>query len=236
MTLPLVLLPAMMCDARAFADQILHISRDRPVVVAPVSAASRVEAIAASLLDHLPPRFALAGLSFGAIVAMDILRQAPDRVDRACLMAASPLAETPQAAAAREPLIVRAQSGRLDAVLDDLLPVDSLAPGPGRARAHSAFQAMARDLGTEVFVRQSRALQRRSDQQAVLRRCKVPTLIVAGQADPLVPVRRLQFLAELMPDARLETIEDSGHLPPLEQPEKVTALLQDWLASPFVLK
>ena len=91
---------------------------------------------------------------------------------------------------------------------------------------------MGLDLGAELFVDQSRALQRRLDQQATARRCQVPTLILCGEYDRLTPVKRHEFLAELIPHARLEIIAGAGHLPGLEQPEAVNRALSQWLAAP----
>jgi pimeloyl-ACP methyl ester carboxylesterase len=94
---------------------------------------------------------------------------------------------------------------------------------------------MARDLGPDVFVRQSRALQRRKDQQATLSKCKVPTLILCGEHDKLCPVRRHRFMAELVPDAKLVVLDDAGHLPTLEQPAATTQALRDWMGLPYQL-
>lgn len=233
---PLVLLPEFMCDARLFLPQLLALGRDRPVTVAPLSGGERIEEIASHLLPQLPQRFALAGLGLGGMVAMEILRRAPDRVGRLALMDTEPLAETPAQAAERDPLIVRARSGALDAAVAEVIRPDHLAPGPGRFEIMSTLAAMARDLGPEVFVRQIRALQRRRDQQATLRRCKVPTLLLCGAADTLMPVKRHAFLAELIPGAELRVIEGAGHLPTLEAPDETTDALSDWLDSPYVLR
>lgn len=236
MSVPVALLPGMMCDARVFAHQINDLSRDHVISVAPVTQASRIEDIAKSLLAKLPARFALAGHCMGGVVAMEILRQDPKRVDRICIMDASPLPETPEEAAAREPMIIKARAGKLDEVLSVAIRSDHLAPGPGRVEVLRQAHQMGADLGEDVFIRQSRALQRRRDQQATLRRCKCPALIVCGAEDTLTPVRRHSFMAELMPDARLEIIADAGHIPTLEQPEAVTSVLRGWLDQPMVLQ
>lgn len=233
MTEPLVLLPGMMCDARLFEHQFHALSLDRAVMVAPVTQGERVEEIASNIVDQLPLRFALAGLSFGGIVAMEVLRRIPDRVSRLCLMDTSPLAETPAEAAAREPLIVRARAGRLEEALKKSMRPEFLAPGPGRAAILSQLYQMGLDLGPEVFLRQSRALQRRRDQQGTLRKCKVPTLVLCGEADTMTPVKRHTFMAELIPDARLEVIAGAGHVPVLEQPEATTRVLRGWLEQPL---
>lgn len=233
---PLVFLPGMMCDARLFAPQLADLSRDMAVTVAPMTHGERIEEIASQILPLLPPKFALAGLSMGGIVAMEVLRRAPERVTRLCLMDTNPLAETPQSAAGYEPLIVGAKAGRLDEMLRMVLRPEHLAPGPQRMAIMAQVAQMGREMGAEVFVRQIRALQRRRDQQATLRRCKVPTLILCGEADGLTPVKRHTFMAELIPYARLEIVAEAGHLPTLEQPEVVTAAIRAWMTQPFVLQ
>ncbi|SDO40900.1 Pimeloyl-ACP methyl ester carboxylesterase [Lutimaribacter pacificus] len=233
---PLVFLPGMMCDARLFEPQLTALSRERPVMVAPVSGGERIEEIASGLLDALPRKFALAGLSMGGIVAMEILRRAPDRVARIALMDTNPLAETPQSASAYEPLLIKARAGRLDEALRDMMRPDYLAPGPGRMEVMNRFLGMAADHGPEVFTRQVRALQRRRDQQPTLRRCKVPALVLCGAHDGLTPPKRHSFMAELIPYAGLAIIDEAGHLPTLENPEAVTGALRGWLAQPFVLQ
>jgi pimeloyl-ACP methyl ester carboxylesterase len=233
---PLVLLPGMMCDARLFAPQINDMSRDHAVMVAPITQGERVEEIASALLPLLPAKFALAGLSMGGIVAMELLRRAPERITRIALMDTNPLAETPQTAAAYEPMIIGARAGRLDEVMRGFMRPDFLAPGPQRLTVLNKVFEMAQDLGPEILVRQVRALQRRRDQQPTLRRCKVPALVLCGAHDMLTPLKRHAFMAELIPYARLEVIEDAGHLPSLEAPEAVTAVLRAWMKQPFMLQ
>ncbi|TCL08988.1 pimeloyl-ACP methyl ester carboxylesterase [Shimia isoporae] len=236
MSEPLVLLPGMMCDARVFTHQMAALSRDRAVTIAPITQGERIGDIAAFLLSQLPEKFALAGLSMGGIVAMEILRRAPERVTRIALLDTNPLSESPTSAAAYEPWIVKAMAGQLDDVMADFMRPEYLAPGAGRAKVLAQVQAMARSMGPEVFVQQARALQRRMDQQKTLRRLKCPALVLCGEHDGLTPVKRHQFMAELIPYAELRVIADAGHLPVLEQPEATTKALQDWMGQPFVLQ
>jgi pimeloyl-ACP methyl ester carboxylesterase len=233
---PLVFLPGMMCDARLFGPQIAELSADHCVTVAPVTQGERIEEIASGLLDQLPARFALAGLSMGGIVAMELLRRAPDRITRIALMDTNPLAETPPVAAAREPQIVGVRTGRLEQVMREEMKPHYLAPGPHRAEVLDLVMDMALTLGADTFVRQSRALQRRRDQQGTLRKCKVPTLVLCGAHDALCPVKRHTFMAELIPYAKLVVLENAGHLPTLETPAETTQALRDWLKQPLILQ
>ncbi|UWQ30067.1 alpha/beta hydrolase [Leisingera sp. M527] len=229
---PLVLLPGMMCDGRIFDAQVRSFSGSMPVMVLPLAGGDTVEKIAVRMLAHLPPRFSLAGVSMGGILAMELLRRAPERISRLCIMGASPLAETPEQAADREPHIIAARTGRLEDVLRETLPMEALAPGPGRLEVHNLFCRMGMELGPEMYVAQARALQRRPDQQATLRRAHVPTLVLGGEHDTITPVAKHQLLAQLIPDAQLQVIPEAGHMPVLEQPDAVNRALLHWLAVP----
>ena len=229
---PLVLLPGMMCDARLFLPQILDLGRDVSIQIAPTTRGDSITAIAKFALEQAPPKFALAGLSMGGIIAMEMLALAPSRVTRLALMDTNCQAELPNVAAAREPQIVRVQAGRLEEVMRDEMKPDYLAPGPRRFEVLDVVMQMALEIGPQTFIRQSRALQRRPDQQATLRRSKTPTLIMCGEYDSLCPIRRHEFMADLMPNAHLEIISGAGHLPTLEQPEAINDHLRDWLNAP----
>jgi pimeloyl-ACP methyl ester carboxylesterase len=221
-----------MCDARLFGPQIAAFSGLRPVHLATIAGADRVEALAAALLRAAPLRFALAGLSMGGIVAMEALRQAPDRVERIALLDTNPLAETPEVAARREPQIARARAGRLAEVVRDELAPLYLAAGSARGDILDLVLAMAEALGPAVFERQSRALQTRPDQTATLRAFRGPALVLCGAEDRLCPVARHELMHALLPASTLEIVPGAGHLPTLEQPAAVQAAIARWLEAP----
>ena len=225
---PLVLLPGMMCDARLFGPQISAIQEGRAVHVAEMRA-DTVGAIASDILTTAPERFALAGLSMGGIVAMEILRQAPQRIERIALLDTNPLAETADVQARREPQIAQVRDGGLERVMRDEMKPNYLTDGPKRDRILVLCMEMAQNLGPDVFVAQSRALQSRPDQCDTLRNSAIPTLILCGRDDRLCPVSRHVLMHDLMPHATLEIIQKAGHLPTLEQPQHTTAAMLRWL-------
>lgn len=225
---PLVLLPGMMCDARLWFPQIAAFSGKRVVQTAPMNGEDICD-IAAAILADAPPVFALAGLSMGGIVAMEILRQAPERIERIALLDTNPLPELPEVAARREPQIVKVRQGGLTSVMRDEMKPNYLSDGPNRSEILDLCMDMAQTLGPEIFVAQSRALQTRPDQQNTLQASKIPTLILCGREDRLCQVGRHQLMHDLMPHAEFTIIEGAGHLPTLEQPTKTTAALTGWL-------
>lgn len=227
--IPVVLLPGMMCDARLFGPQIAALSGRWPLALFPITAHDSVEALAAEILIQAPPHFALTGLSMGGIVAMEVVRQAPDRVTRLALLDTNPLAENETVRAGREPQIARALAGGLADVMREEMKPNYLADGPGKGAILDLCMAMAMGLGADVFARQSQALADRPDQQQTLRAFHRPTLILMGEEDRLCPRDRHDLMHKLVAGSRLSVVGGAGHLPTLEQPDKTTAELVRWL-------
>jgi len=230
MTEPIVFLPGMMCDARLFAPQIALLSKDHPVVVMPLTDKETMHELAIDILDNAPPSFALVGLSMGGIVAMEVIRQAPERVTRLALFDTNSKSEAIERAERRNHEIERIQNGELRAVIRDDMKPNYLADGDNRVEILELCMQMAESLGADVFVKQSRALQSRPDQCNSLKEVSVPTIIACGEADSLCPIERHQLMHQLIKHSQLHIISGAGHLPTLEQSDQVNQLLSDWLA------
>jgi pimeloyl-ACP methyl ester carboxylesterase len=224
---PLVLLPGMGCSPRLWAAAVPGAAvpgrLDQPTVDGCVD----------RLLAQLPPRFALAGLSLGGIVAMALVRRAPQRVSRLCLASTNARGPTPQQRAAwagqRARLAAGARARELQA---DLLP--ALLHRRGRELDERVL-AMADELGEWVLDAQLAAQDTRVDERPGLTRVRVPTLVLAAARDRLCPPARHEEIAELVPGARLVVLDDVGHLSPLEDPDAVAAALHGWMgAAPAV--
>ena len=185
--------------------------------------------MAQSVLQSAPPQFALAGLSMGGIVAMEIMRHAPERVTHLALIATNPKAEDPAVSANRERQKAQVRQGHLRAVLRDEMKPNYLADSAHKADILDLCMTMAMQLGPEAFLNQSEALASRPDQQDNLKLVTVPSLILCGKEDRLCPLDRHVLLAQLICGARLEIIDGAGHLPTLEQPEATNTALRIWL-------
>ncbi len=232
----LVFLPGLMADARQFLPQLVRLGARFATQIILPTFGDTVEQMSEAILPDLPQRFVLIGQGLGGNLALDVVRRVPDRVSHIVLLSTDPLAEPPQAAAEREMRMLAARAGRLDEAMRDEFPENTFADTPWRDEVLALVQDMAMGLGEGVFLRQSRALQRRPDQQKTMRRFKLPALVIAGAQDKLVPVRRQEFTSNLMPFGKLQVIETAGHLPSLEEPEMTTAAIEAFLNGPVLLR
>jgi pimeloyl-ACP methyl ester carboxylesterase len=160
---------------------------------------------------------------------MEMLRQAPGRIERLALLDTNPRAEAPEVQARRQPQIDRALEGGLAAVMRDEMKPNYLADGPDKQTILDLCMDMALTLGPQVFARQSRALRDRPDQQKTLAAFRGPALVLMGAEDRLCPLDRHQLMHRLMPQSRLVLVPGAGHLPTLEQPSETAAEIRRWL-------
>jgi len=226
---PLVLLPGTLLDAELFGHQIAHLGDMADITVGDLTRDDSIAGMARTVLAAAPQSFALAGLSLGGIVAFEITRQAPERVSRLALLDTNPLPPRSEQLAAWAELGGLAEAGRLDQVVDRLLP-GLLRPGwRADERAELAVRAMAERVGAAAYGQQLRAMAVRADSRPTLTTITVPTLVLVGRQDALTPVALHEEMAVAISNAALVIVEQCGHLSTLEQPQAVTAALRYWM-------
>jgi pimeloyl-ACP methyl ester carboxylesterase len=227
---PLVLLPGLGCDADLFRHQLPPLSALGDVRVTDVHTREvGLPAMAARLLaEHLGP-LALAGASMGGMLALEVWRQAPDRVRGLALLGASARADTPQQLRLRREGIAAFEAGRLDEVLAASL---MFAFHPSHAQALAAdYAAMLRRAGAAQLVMQNRALMARADLRPALGGLACPLLLLVGEDDRLTPPECAREIAAAAPQAVLQVLPQCGHMPSWEQPQAVTQALRGWWLS-----
>ena len=225
----IVFLPGMMCDARLFAPQITALSARHTISVASVGRFQTMTDLAQDILENAPSRFALAGLSMGGILAMEVTRLAPERVIGLALMDTNPLAELDAVKAKRALQIETVQAGFLRDVMCEQMIPDYLAEGSDAAVLEPLCEEMALALGGDVFINQSLALRDRPDQTETLKAYTAPALVLCGEEDRLCPIGRHTLMHDLLSNSTLNILPNAGHLPTLEQPEATTEALKNWL-------
>jgi pimeloyl-ACP methyl ester carboxylesterase len=226
---PITLLPGLACDAELWRDQVAALAPLRRVHVSDVhSRLGTLPEMAAALLAQHDGDLWLCGTSMGGMVALEVVRQAPGRVKALALLASSARPDTPELIRLRSDAIVLFEQGRMREVLQANV---AFAFDPAHAAALSpAYLAMMDRAGAQQLIAQNRAIMARADQRPLLPRITCPTLVVVGQSDLLTPPEHAREMAALIPGARLVVLPDCGHLLTWEQPDRVNALLIDWLA------
>jgi pimeloyl-ACP methyl ester carboxylesterase len=227
----LVLVPGLLCTAALWAPQIDALSDTADCSVAEHTRHSTMKGIARSILAAAPKRFALAGLSMGGYIALEIVRQAPERVERLALLDTGSRADTPERTAARRDLVANAEREGVAYAQKLLMPsLIHKARLREKALVETVVQ-MAVDTGLDAFKRQQAALIGRPDNRPLLAGIRSPTLVLVGEQDALTPPELAREIAAGIPGARLMIVPDCGHLSTLEQPEAVNGALRAWLTA-----
>lgn len=229
MSRTLVLLPGLLNDHRLWNHQIAAVAPLAESTVADLTQDDSLAAMAERVLAAAPERFALAGLSMGGYVALEIMRRAPARVERLALLDTTARPDSPEQSQRRKDAVALARAGGFEKIMPTMLPLLVHPDHLALERVGGVAKDMARAVGAEAFARQQNAIMHRPDSRPGLPRIACPTLVLVGDEDAATPPDRAEEMADLIPGARLELVERCGHLSALEQPEAVSAALWRWL-------
>lgn len=226
---PLVLMPGLLCNDALWRHQIDTLADVAEVTVADMSRDESLKGMAERMLAAAPERFALAGLSMGGYAAFEVMRLAPQRVERLALLDTSARADTEERRDERLKAMNLVERGNFQGMTRKLLPWFVHEDRVDDEKLMSIIKKSAQDVGNEAFIRQQTAIMGRPDSRADLARIACPTLVLCGRQDRMTPPALHDEMAAEIPGARLVVVEDCGHLAPLEQPHAVSAVLRCWL-------
>jgi pimeloyl-ACP methyl ester carboxylesterase len=218
--MPVVFIPALLSDAamyRAVIEELGDSIEAKVMVLSEPTMQANVEAV----LAKAPPKFVLAGTSYGGSIALEVGLAAPERVTALWLMGCNPAA--PEAN-------VQDLIGGLEAMPDTIIDIlASLVVPEGSTEAAESFKMMARRIGGTVGATQARTLGSRAEVVSRLSEIQMPTLVIWGEQDQIVPVSVGQTLADALPHAHFHVLRNCGHLPTLEEPAECAVLFVEFL-------
>jgi pimeloyl-ACP methyl ester carboxylesterase len=229
--LSLVLLPGLACDAEVWAGLLPALASAHRVHVSLAHFQhDTLPQMAATLLAQHPGEHVLIGCSIGGMLALEVTRQAPQRVRALALLGSSARPDTPELLRLRDEACQHFAQGHINTVLRANV---AFAFHPIHATNHvlvARYLAMVRRAGAAGLIRQNRAVMARIDQRPNLPTITCPAWVACGEADRLTPPEHAREMAGLLPNAQLDIIPGCGHMLTLEEPERVAALLGRWLS------
>jgi len=225
----LILVPGLLNDAALWQDQIETLSDTYDVAVADISHGTSLPELAEAVLSIANNQFALAGFSLGGIVALQIMRQVPERVLHLALLNTTMLPDDDAQIAQRAFLAKQARGQNRFHGFGTKIAATHLSPSnTGRTDYVEKVRGMAKRLGREVFLRQ--ILMERPDNRDVLARITCPTLVICGEHDTVTPPDVHHQMAVTIEHSVLKILPNAGHLTPIEQPQMVNEALQHLLS------
>lgn len=226
----LLLLPGILNDYRLWQHQIPALETEWELRFPKTHHRENISEIAEEILETAPEKFAMAGLSMGGYVALEMMRLAGNRVTHLALIASSARQDTPERKHQRNAMINLSKKGKFLGISPRLLPSIIAREHLDNPAVYGPILAMAETIGRKGFIRQETAAMSRRDQCDTLQAITCPTLVIVGNSDRLTPPHLSEEMHQGVAGSTFHMLEACGHLPPLEQPETVTRLMQQWLA------
>ncbi len=223
MKIPLVLVSGLLSNERLWRHQMEHLAEVASIQVCSPTEESP-EKMASAILEAAPSVFALAGHSMGGWVCLEIMRRAPLRVSKLCLLNVTAREDSSEKRGRRLEMIARAEAGQFESVADEI--VNRFVFNP---QVKMGVKKMFLEVGREAFIRQEKSMLERKESRSILPTIHCPTLVVCAAQDKNFSRGEHEEIVAQVPKAKLAVIEDSGHMSPLEMPQAVTTLIRFWL-------
>jgi len=227
---PLVLIPGLGSDHAVWQPTIEALGSQADCTVGDTLSDDSLPAMAERILRHAPARFSLAGVSMGGMVALEIMRSAPQRVIRLALLDTNPRPDTPDQTSQRRSANAAALSSDNFAALATG-SLKYLVHPDAAVEVRNALVDMSVRVGATTYARQNVAVMNRADQRQILPTIGIPTIVIVGAQDVMTPPALSEEIRDGIRGADLHIIPDCGHLPPIEKPEAVAGLLRAWMGS-----
>lgn len=225
---PLLMLPGTVADERVFSPVLERLGL-ASLSMRMAGARSTAE-MAKRILEAAPERFSLVGFSLGSIVALEVVAQAPERVERLALLGCNARALTADKAAARRATVAVAERDGITSYIDNVWEASVPAHRRDDADFRALLHAMASGTPWPAFIDQIEMAIDRVDSRPRLATLDMPVLVACGAEDGVCPPELSQEIAEAIPGAALAIVPRAGHYLTLDQPDAVALLLRDWLA------
>ncbi len=220
---PLILLSGLLSNRILWEHQNRYLSDIASIQIIS-SSLSTPEEMVQAILDKAPPKFSLAGHSMGGWLCLEIMRVAPSRVNRLCLLNTTAQMDSEEKKKRRQQMIQNAEKGQFPKIAKEI--ADAFVVNQS---VKNNVEKMFLEVGKDAFIHQQKSMLIREESQSILTHISCPTLVIHAAQDKNFSLEEHKELANQIQNAKLAVIEDSGHMSPMEMPQAVTTLLRFWL-------
>lgn len=224
----LILIPGLLSDVIAWQQVAQALHAYKPII-ADVSSLTSITEIATQILTENQGQLQIVGHSMGGIIAVEMYKQAPQRIEKLALLDTSMAPQMDGELPARQKQIDLAYNEGMQALAKVWLPYLVNKNRHEDAILMTALTDMVMRADAAQHEKQNLALLNRPDGYEVASQITCPTLVLVGRQDKICRVAEHEDMANKIPNSKLEIIEDCGHFAPIERPDEVTKALQDWL-------
>ncbi|MFL4394438.1 alpha/beta hydrolase [Acinetobacter pittii] len=222
-----VLIPDYMLDESLWNELIDEMPKEWSISRATLKEGKTIKEIAQNIVEHAPESFVLIGFSLGGYIARSIVEQFPEKV-KALILIASSLRSDTEEQKSQKLTAIKLNSGKNFHGLSSISIEKTLHSSNVQNRnLVKRIQEMGKTLGYEEFVKQSMLDRSSYDMSKIT----CPTLIISGADDQLRSSKEEAIeLLDQLPHAKLEIINNTGHMIPIEQPKSLASVISIWLS------
>jgi len=226
---PLMMIPGTLCDHTLFKHQVEGLKDLADCHIGNISSSDDLKIVAANIIAQINGDFSILGLSYGGIIAFEIWRQVPTRINKMILLNTNHREASEATREKQQRFLGMSMIGEFREITTDFLKDAMLHPDHAKLpEMRDAILKMALNTGEENFYRQIKAQLGRPDSTKDLSNIKCPTLVMTGMEDKVCTPEIHKEIAQLIPNSKLVIIEKCGHLSTMEQPDEVNRNIVNW--------
>lgn len=238
----LVLVHGFPVDRRIWTDQLEGLNDIRRVVAPDLRGRGKSQAeVSAWTIDTYADDVAdtiraldagpvdLAGLSMGGYIAFALLRRHPELVRSLILVSTRAPQDPPEYKTGREMTAERARKFGTLALAESM--IDKLITSNASDQVRKRVLEMFDSIPGETSAADSLAMRDRDDSTPMLGSISIPTLVIEGAEEALLPAGSSRAMADAIPGAYLASIPEAGHFVPIENPEEFNSRVRMFLAT-----
>ena len=225
--MPLIMIPALLANKKMYQHQIDTLNDIADVSVPEIHKHNNITDMAADIIAKAPAQFALAGVSMGGYVALEVMRQAPDRVTRLALINTKATKDSDEVVAKRQEAIDNMREETFIENVKEMAKKFYLPENDKDGCLSNLMAEMAKEVGMQGFINEMVAIINRIDSTPFLKDIKTKTAVICGRNDLIID--DMKVMATQIPLAKFVVVEACAHLSPIEQPIAISALIRYWL-------